>query len=219
MTNFPAPEYGIFGTQYFGHGSPIAIDDTHGLLASDDNRPSIPTAVADYVDLYHGRSGNMRTLVAQLTNCPLPVVSVSTAVGFGGVKVATFPVGKLLVARSIGNLAFSVASANQADFTDATPEGDYGLGTVIVADADLGDATDVDLGPSTALTMAAYASPRGVSELAAPAEFDGSSTAKDVCVNLLIDAADIDDDVTTEVLVNGIIMIEYVNLTGDLSLS
>ena len=59
----------------------------------------------------------------------------------------------------MADLSLAVASAKQADFTDATPEGDAGIGSVAPENADaLGtDATDDDFATATAFTMSAFA--------------------------------------------------------------
>lgn len=158
----------------------------------------------------------MHRTVLTLTDLPVSVVSVTTGNGVGGTKVYDFPEGHLYNIGVTADLAISVASANQADFTDATPEGQLGIGTVAPANADaLGtDATDDDFATATDFTMAAYADAEVLLPPEAPASFDGSSTAIDMYVNVLVDAADIDDDTTTEVLINGTIVMTWANL-GD----
>lgn len=151
----------------------------------------------------------------RLTDVPLSCVSVTTGAGVGGAKVYDFPAGRILILGTMGQLALSVAAANQADFTDATPAGDIGIGTVLPANADgLGtDATDDDLCTALALTMANYNSSSDlISE--ASLQHDGVTTAKDMNINVLIDAGDIDDDTTSEILCSGWIMCTWINL-GD----
>ena len=64
--------------------------------------------------------------------------------------------------------------------------------------------------------MSAYADSSVVNPPdAATVLLDGSSTAKDVNVTILVDAADIDDDTTSEVLANGTIKMVWLNL-GDI---
>jgi hypothetical protein len=151
----------------------------------------------------------------RLTSVPVSVASVTTGNGVGGTKIYDFPEGRLNVLGTMADLSFVIAADDQADFTDATPEGDAGIGTVAPANADaLGtDATDDDFATSTALTMAAYsANVQCPSEAAL--QFDGTSTAIDMYVNLLIDAADIDDGVTTTVYASGTVIVTWTNL-GD----
>lgn len=157
--------------------------------------------------------------VLTLTNVPVPIVSVTTGNGVGGVKVYDFPEGFIKVDGCVASLSVAVDVAEQDNFTDGTPEGDIGIGTVIPANADAfgTDATDDDLGAAEEILMAAFAQaglkcPTDAVSLAAP--HDGTATAKDVNVNALIDAADIDDDASTEILVSGTITIHWKNL-GD----
>lgn len=157
--------------------------------------------------------GIVHRTVLTLDAAEVAVTSVGAGIGFGGLKLYDFPEGRILVLGVTVDLALAVPAASQADFTDATPEGDIGLGTAITADADLGDATDVDLCPSTAFTMNAFAATVGAA-LAASAQFDGTTTAKTANLNCLVDAADIDDGATGEIEFSGTVTIHWINL-GD----
>lgn len=158
--------------------------------------------------------GTVHQTVLTLASTPVSVVSVTTGNGVGGTKIYDFPEGYINVLGCVANLTLAVET--QGDFTDATPEGDVGIGSVAPANADaLGtDATDDDYATATAFTMDAYAASVACPPDAAGALFDGTSTAKDVYVNVLVDAADIDDGATTNVLVSGTVTITWINL-GD----
>jgi len=159
--------------------------------------------------------GVVHKTVLRIESLNVDVVSVTTGAGVGGSKVYDFPEGRILVLGTMAYLTLAIPTASQADFTDATPEGDIGVGTVAPADADgLGtDATDDNLSTATAFTMAAYtATPEVPSE--ASLQIDGTSTAVDMFVNMLVDAGDIDDDTTGEILVSGVIVCTWINL-GD----
>jgi hypothetical protein len=149
--------------------------------------------------------GGMQRMRLDLVNLPISVTSVTTGNGVGGTKIFTFPEGRVYNFFTRGSLVASVAAAKQADFTDATPEGDLGIGTVAPADADaLGtDATDDDWGTAAAFTMSSYVSAAVTIPTEAAAWFDGTTTPVSLFVNALVDAADIDDGVTTEILING----------------
>lgn len=152
-----------------------------------------------------------------LTDTPVEVVSVSTGNGVGGVKIYDMPSGMVKIINGAGHLSLDIAAAKQADFTDGTPEGDIGLGTVAPANADaLGtDATDDNILTATAFVGSAYADADIDLPFDAEAVYDGTESAMDVYLNVLVDAADIDDGVTTEVLISGTITLIYQNL-GDL---
>lgn len=151
--------------------------------------------------------------ILRLESVPVTVISVTTGAGVGGAVVYNFPEGRVSVEGTMSDLSLVIDAADQADFTDATPEGDVGVGTLAPANADgLGtDATDDDFSTATAFTMAAYSG-----NVQCPSEailqHDGTSTAKDMLVNMLVDAADIDDDTTTTVYVSGTIVIHWKNL-------
>lgn len=136
---------------------------------------------------------------------PISVVGAAGD-GFGGVKIYTFPEGRILV---YGVTASLQVDELESDLEDSTAGGNYGIGTAIVSDADLGDATDVDLCPSTRIDPIGTAVGAA---LAASAHFDGTSAAKTVNLNLLIDDADI--DATELVGMVGTVTITWVNL-GD----
>jgi hypothetical protein len=153
--------------------------------------------------------------ILRLTAVPITIEVTTTANGVGGTTIYTLPQGRIQFLGCMADLSITVAAADQADFTDATPAGDVAVGTLAPANDDaLGtDATDDNLATSTALTMAAYtALVQCPSE--AVLQFDGTSTAPNVVANALIDAADIDDGVTTTVYVSGVIVLSWMNL-GD----
>ncbi len=171
---------------------------------------SVPTAVdRSTVWAHEEYAGGWHRTVLELVNLPVSVTSVTTGNGVGGTKLYTCPEGRIAIGPTFAELAISIATANQADFTDATPEGDIGIGSLAPANADaLGtDATDDDISTATAFTMAAYAD----SSVICPPDdegiyiYDGTTTALPVFANVLVDAADIDDDTTSAVLLNGFI--------------
>lgn len=185
-------------------------------LASErvaDESAGIPSAST--VTAEEQGDGILHKTILRLQSVPVSVVSVTTGAGVGGTKIYDFPQGRLNVIGTMADLTAVVAAGDQADFTDATPEGDVGVGTVAPANADaLGtDATDDDFATATAITMAAYSG-----DVQCPSEaslqFDGTSTAIDMYVNALIDAGDIDDDTTSTVYVSGVVVITWINL-GD----
>lgn len=192
-----------------------AICTLNNLSTDTLAHPSAGVANAAEVSAVEQGDGVVHKTILRIESLNVDVVSVTTGNGVGGSKVYDFPQGRILVLGTMADLTLAIPTASQADFTDATPEGDIGVGSVAPANADaLGtDATDDDLSTATALTMAAYtATPEVPSE--ASLQFDGTATALDMLVNILIDAADIDDDTTGEILVSGVIVCTWINL-GD----
>lgn len=184
------------------------------LSASTVASMSAGTAASNVTAEEQG-DGILHKTILRLSSVPVSVASITTGAGVGGAKIYDFPLGRLNVIGTMADLTAVIAEGDQADFTDATPEGDIGIGTVSPANADgLGtDATDDDFATATAITMAAYSG-----DVQCPSEaslqFDGTSTAKDMFVNMLVDAGDIDDATTTTVYVSGVVIITWTNL-GD----
>lgn len=158
-------------------------------------------------------NGVMNKTVLTLVNTPVSIVSVTTGAGVGGTKIYDFPAGYIQIHGGTANL--TLGAETEADFTDGTPEGDIGVGTVAPANADAfgTDATDDNILTGAAIAMTDYADSVTLAPEAS-LNIDGTSTAVDLYVNALIDAADIDDDTTTNLLVSGTITILWSNL-GD----
>lgn len=161
--------------------------------------------------------GAIHKTVLTLASTPVSIVSVTTGAGVGGTKIYDFPAGRILILGCMAALSLAVAEADEEDYTDGTPEGQIGIGTVAPANADaLGtDATDDNLATAADFTMTDFvdASVNCVSEPSI--QIDGTSQAVDAYVNALVDAGDIDDDTTTPLLVSGTVTIHWLNL-GDL---
>ncbi len=162
------------------------------------------TVADDTVTVVEYGNGIIHKTILTLDALPVNVVG-ATGVGFGGALAYTFPDGAISIHGCSALLSVDVLASN----LEAADGGDFGLGTAIVADADLGDATDVDLCPTTSLDPIGTAV-AGV--LADPTNFDGTSTAKTVNVNLLIDDADIGG--TEAIGVDGTITILWSNADG-----
>lgn len=231
LTGWKAVAGGTADTEFSG----LATNDTNGrkwyrFRAADTDGDTAFTGTA-VATLSEGKSvaggapngstvsarelgeGLIRKTVLTLAATPVSVVSVGAGRGVGGTKIYGFPKGRILVLGTMATLEVLVAAAKQADFTDATPEGDIGIGSVAPADNDaLGtDATDDDMATSTPFTMDAYAAEAQIPS-EAYLQFDGTITPVDVLVNVAVDAADIDNDITTQVLVSGTVTLYWMNL-------
>lgn len=183
---------------------------TFNLALPGAGFPTGPTVSA----LEKGNDVVHKTII-KMESTPITIAVTTTAAGVGGTIVYNHPQGRILILGTQSQLAFNVATADEADYTDATPEGNVGVGTLAPANDDaLGtDATDDNLGTAVDLTLANFTgSVNVVSE--ASLQFDGTTTAMNVVVNALIDAGDIDDGVTTTIYVSGNIIITWINL-GD----
>lgn len=168
------------------------------------------TAGSGVTAVERGDGVQHQTLLS-FTNVPVSLVSVTTGAGIGGAAIYTFPEGMIDFRGCMADLSLSIATAKQADFTDATPEGDIGIGTAATADADaLGtDATDDDLATAVPFTMTAYAASALAMKSEPSAHLDGTAAAAKAYVNVLVDAGDIDDGVTTQILVSGTVRLTW----------
>jgi len=150
------------------------------------------------------KSGFINKTVLSLDDVVVEVVG-ATGVGFGGTKVYDFPAGRVLVLGvTVDSLIVSV-DTNSLDIADG---GDWSFGTTVPDDATI-TGTDVDLCPSTS---ADPINGTNSAALAASAQFDGTTTAKDININMLIDDADIATTATNTV--DATVTINWINL-GD----
>lgn len=185
-------------------GGTIKVE-SGGLVISEDGVGTANSS-ANVTAVEHGMSDVIHKTVLTLASTPVSVVGAA-GIGFGGVKCYDFPEGRILVLGSVAELTIDVSGDGISD----TGSGDVGLGTAVVDSADLGGATDVDLGPSTALTDPFVAGIGSANvPLAVSAQFDGTTTAKDAFLNCLIDDADIAG--TEEALFSGTWTLTWINL-------
>lgn len=128
----------------------------------------------------------------------------------GGVKLFDFPEGRILVhGVTVKDVVFTVATATNG--LAGTDGGDFALGTVIGSGADL-TSTEADLCPKTSIDPITNSVSAA---LAASAQFDGTSTSKDLYFNMLVDANDISADMTNdELTVDCTVTVTWSNL-GD----
>ena len=160
-------------------------------------------AVANGVTATEYGDGVMHKTVLSLAEIPVVVVG-ATGVGFGGVKLYDFPEGRVLVLGvTVDSLIVTVGTG-----LDAADGGDWSFGTVISANATL-DGTAVDLAPKTSADPINGANSVA---LAASAQFDGTTTAKDLTFSLIVDDGDIAG--TVENTIAGAVTVTWMNL-GD----
>jgi len=124
----------------------------------------------------------------------------------GGVKVYDFPAGRILV---LGVTVDSFTVATNAVGIEAADGGDYALGTASASGSSLA-STEVDLCPATSIDPITNIVSGA---LAASAQFDGTTTAKDLYVNMLVDGGDLSGP-TTAVVDSATITVTWSNL-GD----
>lgn len=160
-----------------------------------------------------GNQAVQRTVLT-LTNTPVVLADAAGVVAYGGLKILDLPEGAILFLGASVNLALTKSSAG----VNADWDGDFSLGTVTASNNATLSSTEADLIPSTATPQASAGATtaKGAStSTEAPKVFDGTSTAKDVYLNILVD--DADHDVTTtpcNIIANGTITILW-SLLGD----
>ena len=143
----------------------------------------------------------------------LTVTSVGAAIGWGTAVLGGLPEGQLKILAVAAQLTFagSGADANLAD----TWDGDFGIGSTPADDATIA-GTDVDLIASTALGAATAE----VSLLAnaingVDSVLDNTAADKEVNLNVLIDAADIVDDQSVILTVDGVVEVTFITMLDD----
>lgn len=146
-----------------------------------------------------------------LNNVPQAVVNGTE---YQGTKIYDFPQGRILVMGVTATLQQKTTSA-LASTLNASSTGAISLGTATASATTLA-TTMVDLLPSTAFTSSATVNVAGTAvsaALAASAQFDGTSTAKDVYLNTAYaTTGDVDADATQTI--SGTVVITWCAL-GD----
>lgn len=165
------------------------------------------TGVVSTATVVESQAGFIQKTVITLVDLPITVVfNGPTTNHTGGTKVYVFPEGRIQV---LGVIVDSFQVATNTTGIEVGEGGDYAMGTVI-ATLDTLASTEVDLCPSTSIdTITNVVS----AALAAEVQFDGTSTAKDVFVNLLIDTGDLTAS-TTAIVSRATITMHWLNL-GD----
>jgi len=149
----------------------------------------------------------------KIKNVTVAVSATGAAVGFGTVVLGDLPQGNILFTGAVGYLKLDGSGAD-ANLT-ADWEGDFSVGSAPDADGSLAGA-EVDLLPSTALAAAtAEIGVRTRSVNATAAMLDNTDGSLEINLNVLIDAADITDDQSVNLTVNGEIELVYMVILDD----
>lgn len=156
----------------------------------------------------YGGDGISRQTVLICEAMPVTVAN-TTGASFGSQKVYDFPLGRIFVkgvTAYFGTITFGSTIASGGS-------GDYSMGTTATADATL-SGTDINLLPSSAMVdpfvVRTGYSAAGTA-LAAAAAFDGTATAVDAILNVIIDDADVSDAGTDTAYFTGVIVINWEN--------
>lgn len=158
---------------------------------------------------------NLQKTVLRLTNLTVALTDNAGVIAYLGQEVFDFPEGLIMFHGAVANLVVTKSSAG----VNANWAGNFSLGTVTANNNASLTSTEADLVPSTACSAAsagvgAANGKSGSSQ--APQLLDGTSSAKKVFLNYLVN--DTDHDVTTtpcSLIFNGTITLFWTNL-GDI---
>jgi len=205
MTDYTRIQKAYVGFKADGHAD--MLTDNMEVINGGTNGVANTATTVSYNEF---SNGPLHQTVLTLTDFPVTVAN-TTGASFGSAKLYDFIAGRIAIAGVTASLGFNWAATTIA----ATGSGDWSLGTTATTDATL-SSTDVDLCPSTAMTDPAVAGVAAATggALAATAQFDGTSTAKDAYLNIIIDDADVADAASDIVLVTGTVRITWIDL-GD----
>lgn len=154
---------------------------------------------------------NFVTQTFTFKDVAIPGIDTAATVGRATLKFADLPEGLIFIAAAVANLTLGKSSAGiNADF-----DGDFGVGTVAAAgDATL-SSTEQNVIPTTATPQAVAGATTAKGVSTAAVVLDGTATAVDLYLNILIDDADQDMTGTpANVIVNGTITLTYL-VAGD----
>lgn len=160
--------------------------------------------------------GIVRRTVLNFSSVAFALTDVASTVAYSGKKVYDFPAGNILVLGATADLSITKTSAGVNDNWD----GDASVGTVTASNNATLSSTEQDIIPTTPTPQATGVGAAAVTTFkavnaAAIAPLDGTATAIDLFLNLLVD--DDDQDVTStpaSLVVNGTLVVTWINL-GD----
>lgn len=162
--------------------------------------------------------GAVRQTVFTFTRFPVTTGN-TTGASFGSAKFYDFPAGRIQIHGCTANftqITFNTEAGSNGDIAGGG-SGDYSIGSTATADATL-SGTDVDILPSTAMLdpfVTGVGRSNAGSALAATTQLDGTSTAIDAILNVIIDDADVADGAANDIVYfTGTVTITWANL-GD----
>lgn len=169
-----------------------------GLDNSGDSSSSAGTlASVTGLTATESESNGLHHTVFSLAAMPLTLADATVG---GGVKIYTFPLGATLILAAAGKV-FETTTSTLASTLNAGVTYNWGVGTTTQANGTLA-TTEQDIIPTTngtaSATINVEAAASSGARTAAPAAFNGTSTAKEAYFNVgIATATDIDGDATT----------------------
>lgn len=155
-------------------------------------------------------AGGLHTVYFEFAAMPVVVTNV-TGASFGSQQLYTYQQGRIY---NLGGYTQFTRIDWAGQIADGG-SGDYSIGTTASSDATLA-GTDVDIQASTAMLdpfVSGIGTGSGV--FAAPAAFDGTTTAKEAHFNVIVDDADVGDTDVDTILFTGTGKLVYVHF-GDI---
>lgn len=156
-------------------------------------------------------NGVIQKTVLTLTNTPVVLADNAGVVAYGSLKIYDFPQGAINFLGATANLAITKSSAGvNADF-----DGDFSLGSVAANNGATLATTEQNIIPTTPTPQAVSGVTSAKGQSTAGLYLDGTGTAVDLYLNMLVD--DADHDVTgtpCNLIANGTITVLWTNL-GD----
>lgn len=156
-------------------------------------------------------NGVVHRTILTLTNVAVTLADNAGVVAYGGLKVYDFPAGSIMVLGAVADLDVTKSSAG----VNADWDGDFGIGTVTASNNNSLSSTEQNILPTTATPQASAGATTANGLNTAAAFLDGTGTAADAYLNVLVDDADHDVTGTAcNLIFNGTITLTWVNL-GD----
>lgn len=192
------------------HGNPHTLKNAPASASA----LATPNGTGVSLDYVKELGGGWRQARLRLVNTPVVMADNAGVVAYGSLKVMDMPEGLMAFAGAVMDLAITKSSAGVID----TWDGDIALGTTAADNSAALAATEQDLIPTTATPQAVAGATTGDAKSTSTEAFkllDGTSAAKDVYLNVLVD--DTDHDVTgtpCNLIMNGTITLHYMML-GD----
>jgi len=180
-------------------------------IASSPASAGAGAAAGTGVVAYEQGSGVVHKTILALTDVAVALTDNAGVVAYGGLKVYDFPQGAILVLGAVADLDLTKSSAG----VNADWDGDFGLGTVTASNNNTLSSTEQDILPTTATPQAVAGVTTANGQNTAVAFLDGTATAKDCFLNVLVDDTDHNVAGTAcNLIFNGTITLHWVNM-GD----
>lgn len=160
-----------------------------------------------------GGNAVLHATTITFVNTPVVLADEAGVVAYGGLKVYDFPAGAIYMLGAILDVDLTKSSAG----VNADWDGDIGVGVVTASNNATLSSTEQNIIPTTSTPQAVSGATTGNAQSTSAENIvhDGTGTAKDVYVNILIDDADHDVTGTAcNIILNGTLKLYWINL-GD----